>query len=100
MAGVDWSNAPDFANGMMPTQLGPIKVAFNGTPAFIYYYCSAVTNPNCADDQINVLAPSTGLGKTGSPVELIVGNNGASDLVSRRDRAKGSYRGLSVPPGS
>lgn len=57
--GVDWSNAPDFANGMMPTQLGPVGVAFGGglVPGYIYFYCSAKTNPNCADDQINVLAP-------------------------------------------
>ncbi len=58
-SGVDWSNAPDFASGMMPTQLGPVGVAFGGglAPGYIYYYCSAQTNPNCADDQINVLAP-------------------------------------------
>ena len=42
-SGVDWSNAPDFANGKMPTQLGPIPI--NGMPGFVYWYCSAATNP-------------------------------------------------------
>lgn len=62
-SGVNWSNAPDFANGMMPTSLGAIdSVMFEGplgatSPAFIYFYCSAATNPNCTDDQINVLTP-------------------------------------------
>jgi len=60
-AGVDWSNAPDFASGRMPTRLGAIdSVTVNGAPAYIYYYCSAATNANCsAGDQINVLSPLT-----------------------------------------
>ena len=79
-AGVDWSNAPDFANGQMPTQLGPVSVSFGGgatpTPGYVYWYCSAQTNPNCADDQINVLAP-TALGlNDASPMRLAVNNNG------------------------
>jgi uncharacterized protein (TIGR03437 family) len=55
--GVDWSKAADFANGQMPTQLGPISVTIANLPAYVYWYCSAATNPNCATDQINVLAP-------------------------------------------
>lgn len=57
--GVDWSNAPEFASGNMPTSLGAIdSVTVAGVPAYIYFYCSAVTNPSCAGgDQINVLSP-------------------------------------------
>jgi uncharacterized protein (TIGR03437 family) len=59
--GVDWSNAPEFQSGQMPTRLGPVSVTFGGgspAPGYVYWYCSAQTNPNCADDQINVLAPT------------------------------------------
>jgi uncharacterized protein (TIGR03437 family) len=75
--GVDWSNAPDFANGQMPTQLGPVSVSFGGggTPGYIYWYCSAQTNPNCADDQINVLTPLFGIADP-APMKLTVNNNG------------------------
>jgi hypothetical protein len=38
-------------------------------PAFVYYFCSAVTNPNCATDQINVLTP---LDNTIGPVQVVV----------------------------
>jgi uncharacterized protein (TIGR03437 family) len=57
--GVDWSSAPEFASGNMPTRLGAIdSVTVAGVPAYIYFYCSAVTNPSCAGgDQINVLLP-------------------------------------------
>ncbi|HEY6343465.1 MAG TPA: hypothetical protein VIY49_18365 [Bryobacteraceae bacterium] len=73
--GVNWSNAPDFANGQMPTQLGPISVYFGALPGYVYYYCSAVTNPNCADDQINVLAPLLSIQYPG-PERIMVENNG------------------------
>jgi uncharacterized protein (TIGR03437 family) len=58
--GVDWSNAPEFASGNMPTRLGAIdSVTVAGVPAYVYFYCSAVTNPSCAaGDQINVLSPA------------------------------------------
>jgi uncharacterized protein (TIGR03437 family) len=76
-AGVDWSNAPEFASGMMPTQLGPISVVINGMPAYIYWYCSAATNPNCTSgDQINVLAPVLGPGQIAGPALIYVSNNG------------------------
>jgi len=56
--GIDWSNAPDFASGKMPTKLGAIdSVTVDGKPAYLYFYCSAATNSNCATDQINVLSP-------------------------------------------
>jgi hypothetical protein len=75
-AGVDWSNAPEFANGKMPTQLGPISVIINGSPGFVYWYCSAATNPNCTSgDQINVLAPLLSLSNEG-PTLVVVNNNG------------------------
>jgi uncharacterized protein (TIGR03437 family) len=55
--GVFWSNAPEFASGMMPTQLGGISATVNGQPAYVYWFCSAATTTSCADDQINVLSP-------------------------------------------
>ncbi len=55
--GVFWSNAPDFAQGKMPTQLGGISATVTGQAAYVYWFCSAATTPSCADDQINVLTP-------------------------------------------
>lgn len=82
--GVDWSNAPDFANGQMPTQLGPVSVSFTGNsiPGYIYWYCSAATNPNCADDQINVLAPPQLLLDDPFPMRVAVNNNGVPIAVT------------------
>jgi len=54
---VIWNSAPSFASGQMPTQLGNISVTVNGKPAFVYFYCSAATDPACQQDQINVLTP-------------------------------------------
>ncbi len=73
--GVDWSTAASFNQGMMPTQLGPISVAINGNPGYIFFYCSAATDPSCASDQINVLSP---LDTTTRPVEVVVTRNGAA----------------------
>ena len=76
--GVVWSNAPSFAQGLMPTQLGPISVTVGGQPGYIFFYCSAATDPACtAGDQINVLSP---LNTSSSmyPVEVVVTNNGVS----------------------
>lgn len=58
--GVIWSNAPDFASGRMPTQLNGVSVTVNGQPAYVYFYCSAVTSQTCNSDQINVLTPLDG----------------------------------------
>jgi uncharacterized protein (TIGR03437 family) len=82
-AGVDWSNAPEFANGQMPTQLGPVSVTFGGggSLGYVYFYCSAQTNPNCADDQINVLAPLLGMGDS-FLMKLAVNNNGTPIAVT------------------
>jgi uncharacterized protein (TIGR03437 family) len=68
-AGVIWSNAPDFASGKMPTNLNGVSVTVNGNPAFVYFYCSAVTSAACATDQIDVLTP---LDNTLGPVPVVV----------------------------
>jgi uncharacterized protein (TIGR03437 family) len=75
--GVVWSNASSFAQGLMPTQLGPISVTFNGLPGYIYFYCSAATNTSCASDQINVLSPLD-TSSAMYPVEVIVTSNGVA----------------------
>jgi len=41
----------------MPTQLNGVSVKLNGEPAYVYFYCSAATDPACPVDQINVLTP-------------------------------------------
>jgi uncharacterized protein (TIGR03437 family) len=68
-AGVIWTSAPDFAQGKMPTNLQGVSVTVNGKPAFVEYYCSVVTSPICALDQINVLTP---LDNTIGPVQIVV----------------------------
>jgi len=89
--GVDWSNAPEFENGMMPTSLGAIdSVTFLGpnggtAKAYIFFYCSAATDPKCtAGDQINVLAP---LNVAQNVLRLTVTRNGVASapfLVTSR----------------
>ena len=75
--GVDWSAAPEFANGKMPTKLGAIDgVTVNGKPAYIYFYCSVATDPSCAGgDQINVLSP---LETTTGLVQVVVTRGGVA----------------------
>ncbi len=68
-AGVIWSTAPSFAAGLLPTQLGPVSVTVNNKPAFVYFYCSAVTDPACSQDQLNILTP---LDSTTGPVPVVV----------------------------
>ncbi len=76
-SGVIWSDAPEFASGRMPTVLKGIGVTVNHQPAFVYFYCSAATDPACAQDQINALTP---LDSTTGSVPVVVTNNGtASD---------------------
>lgn len=55
--GVVWSNAPDFAQGRMPTEINGVSVTVNGRPAYVYFFCSKATTPACSEDQINVLTP-------------------------------------------
>ena len=73
--GVYWSNAPEFASGRMPTQVGGISVTVNGKPAYVWWFCSAATTPACASDQINVLSPLDG---TVGQVQVVVTNQGVS----------------------
>ena len=68
-SGVVWSAAPEFAQGRMPAQVGGVSVTVNGKSAYIYFFCSAATNPACADDQINVLTP---LDETTGNVAVVV----------------------------
>jgi uncharacterized protein (TIGR03437 family) len=68
-AGVNWSSAPSFASGQMPTQLDGVSVTVNGKPAYIYFFCSAATSTVCASDQLNVLTP---LDNTTGPVPIVV----------------------------
>jgi uncharacterized protein (TIGR03437 family) len=73
--GVYWSNAPEFASGRMPTQVGGISVTINGKPAYVWWFCSAVTTSACASDQINVLSP---LDATVGQVDIVVSNQNVS----------------------
>lgn len=68
-AGAIWSAAPSFASGQMPTLLNGVSVMVNNKPAFVYFYCSAATDPACSQDQLNVLTP---LDSTIGPVPVVV----------------------------
>jgi len=46
-----WSNAPEFAQARMPTQLNNVSVKVNGKSAYVYYL---------SETQINVLTPLDG----------------------------------------
>ena len=74
-SGVIWSTAPSFASGQMPTQLGEVSVAVNNKPAFVYFYCSAATDPACAQDQLNILTP---LDSTVGTVPVVVTSGAVS----------------------
>jgi len=74
-AGVVWSNAPEFASGHLPTQLGAVSVSVNGKPAYVYFYCSAATSPICTSDQINALTP---LDSATGQVAVVVTSGGIS----------------------
>lgn len=74
-AGVNWSSASSFSSGQLPTQLENLSVTVNGNPAFIYFYCSAATDPACATDQINLLTP---LDNTTGTVQVVVTNGSNS----------------------
>lgn len=66
---VVWSSAPSFASGLMPTQLDGVSVAVNNKQAFVYFYCSAATDPACFQDQLNILTP---LDNTVGSVQVVV----------------------------
>jgi uncharacterized protein (TIGR03437 family) len=61
--------------GQMPTQLNGVSVTVNGKPAYVYFYCSATTDPSCANDQINVLTP---LDPATGSVQIVATSAGAS----------------------
>jgi uncharacterized protein (TIGR03437 family) len=67
--GVIWSSAPSFASGLLPTQLGGVSVTVDNKPAFVYFYCSAATDPACLQDQLNILTP---LDTTIGPVPVVL----------------------------
>jgi uncharacterized protein (TIGR03437 family) len=79
-AGVIWSTAPSFASGQMPTNLQGVSVTVDGKPAYVYFYCSAVTSTVCSADQVNVLTP---LDNTVGPVQVVVtsGSTSSSPLT-------------------
>src|SRR5262249_46134908 len=43
-AGLVWSNAPEFAQGKMPTTLGGVSATVNGRAAYIYYVSPVQVN--------------------------------------------------------
>jgi uncharacterized protein (TIGR03437 family) len=71
--GVFWNNAPEFASGRMPTQLGAMSVTTNAKPAYIYFFCHACAANQA--DQINVL---TSLDATLGQVLVVVTNGAVS----------------------
>jgi uncharacterized protein (TIGR03437 family) len=73
--GAIWSSAPSFASGLMPTQLNGVSVSVNNKPAFVYFYCSAATDPSCFQDQLNVLTP---LDSTVGSVSVVVTSGATS----------------------
>jgi uncharacterized protein (TIGR03437 family) len=90
-AGVIWSSAPSFLQGLMPTQLGGVSVTVDGNPAFIYFYCSSKTNSSCASDQINILTPLDST--TGGVQVQVTGPNGvASSTAQLQKYAPGFFQ--------
>jgi uncharacterized protein (TIGR03437 family) len=75
-SGAIWSTAPSFASGLMPTELGGVSVTVNNKPAFVYFYCSAATDPACPQDQLNILTP---LDNTIGPVPVVVTSGAVSN---------------------
>jgi uncharacterized protein (TIGR03437 family) len=78
--GVIWSSAPEFASGKMPTNLQGMSVTVNGVPAYVYFYCSAATDKDCATDQINILTPLDSIGDT-VPASIVVTNGSVSSAA-------------------
>ena len=65
-SGITWDKAPSFESGIMPSELGGVRVTVNGKPAFVYF-----VSPN----QVNVLSP---LDATTGPVQIVVTSGGVS----------------------
>jgi uncharacterized protein (TIGR03437 family) len=84
--GRDWSLAPEFAEGRMPTELAGVSVTVNGKPAHVWWFCSAATTPACASDQINVLTPLDDyLGQV--PIVVKNGTRSSGAFLRLKDRA-------------
>ena len=85
-----WNTAPSFASGLMPTQLDGVSVMVNNQPAFVYFYCSADTDPGCVTDQLNILTP---LDSTIGPVPVVVtsGNTSTQPFTSTMQSAAPSF---------
>ncbi len=88
--GVIWSNAPEFITGKMPTTLQGIGVKVNDVPGYVYFFCSAATNPACSSDQINVLTP---LDTIRGNVKVTVTNNGveSNPYIVQMNQAEPSF---------
>ncbi|HEY4087030.1 MAG TPA: hypothetical protein VGM43_13875 [Bryobacteraceae bacterium] len=81
VGGALWSNAPSFANGLMPDSLNGVSVKVNGKTAYVYFYCAASTAPGSvctSQDQINALTP---LDATTGPVDVVVSNGSATSAA-------------------
>jgi uncharacterized protein (TIGR03437 family) len=73
--GAIWSTDPSFTIGKMPTLLGGVSVTVDNQPAFVYFYCSAATDPACPQDQLNILTP---LDTTVGQVPVVVASGAVS----------------------
>ena len=74
-SGAIWSTASSFAIGLLPTLLGGVSVTVDNQPAFVYFYCSAATDPACPQDQLNILTP---LDTTVGQVPVVVASGAVS----------------------
>jgi uncharacterized protein (TIGR03437 family) len=75
--GRNWSDAPGFGSGLLPTTLDNVSLSLNDKPASVAFYCSAVTSPDCVKDQIRILTP---FDSTTGPISLTVTNGTARSL--------------------
>jgi len=92
--GVDWSNS--LTSGQMPTQIGGVSVSVNSKPAFIVFYCSAASDPQCSQDQINVLTPlDTTIGPV--PVTVTSGTTASPAFTTNMQAVAPSFLPLSGP---
>jgi uncharacterized protein (TIGR03437 family) len=66
--GVDWSSAPEFAQGLLPRQLAGVSVTVDGKPAYVYYVSRG---------QVNVLTPLDS--KTGSVPIVVTSGSSVSE---------------------
>src|SRR5206468_8576309 len=72
-SGLLWDHTPELASGKMPVRLNDVSVTIGGKPAYIWFYCSAITSPSCKQDQVNVLTPPD---LPAGPAQIMVANGG------------------------